>query len=213
MNSKDTLVRFLLLAYLPCWRLEYGQELASLLSHSKLGVKTAADVLSSGFAERLRSDSPGKLSGLALFLITVAFSLSNSIKPLTPGSYAHAMSVFSLGAFLAGCWTAIRERTTIRKAMIAGIQAGFAGLVPDLATGFLWLFGILHPIVLRPDATVKIPGHLFTLWFVRTDANLDAIGFLCSLLLVALAQTALLGLAGGCLGAFLRRVTTGYRPT
>jgi hypothetical protein len=207
---RQKLLRLLLRAYPASWRSEYGEELQFVLQDSRLTIKTVMDVVISALVERVRCDRPWRIVGIVLFLVSIVCGSSNCVEPLSQTAYSHVMNVFNACVLFAGLLTTIRRPGSIRSATAAAVGAGLLGALPDITVGLLWLLGVVQPTVLRPNAAVNMPGHVLTLWFVRTDAVLLPVNFLYLLMLVVICQSAVLGAIGAYLGLFVRGVRTGY---
>jgi hypothetical protein len=167
MNLKRRFIEALLRSYPAEWRREYGAELVDLLATQMLGVRVVADVLWSGFQQRMRSLEPAMLLGFAAMLASLGLLVANVVAPQPYGGWTTVLEpssmtfptvrvsavvgeVFSVLFFCCGCWTYRRRRGTPSQAgWAAATLCLFAG-IPVVVAGALLLLGVLDLAVVGP---------------------------------------------------------------
>lgn len=177
MTLKRYVIELLLRSYPAEWRREYGAELADLLAGHALGARAVADLLWSGFRQRMRSQ-PAVLLGLAASLTSLALVTANVISPQPFGGWTTVLEPSSMtyptvrvdgivaemfSALFLGCgwWTYRRRGGTVSQAgWSAATVCVFAG-IPVFVIGVLLLLGVIDLSVVGPaDSVAGIHNRL-----------------------------------------------------
>jgi hypothetical protein len=150
MYLRKLLVRQLLRLYPAAWRMEYGEEMRSMLLAQPLTASVIGDVFLNAMRQNLRRPDPWTIAALCLICWRSFSILLPSIYQLSPAAWALFVwvdrGVFLLAAFSTGCWTVINEGDVWRGAQAAWWSTAVSDLLPQIA--------VLQAIALAPDKTV-----------------------------------------------------------
>jgi hypothetical protein len=120
------MIRLLLHVYPAAWRAEYGEEFAALLRSRPLSAFIIANVLLSGFRERLRQSDPAIFCGIAFTCVFMCLGLFSIFRGGTSGLFlwfGDLLLILALAATVVA-WSAYRRRR-ILECCWAALKAGY----------------------------------------------------------------------------------------
>jgi F0F1-type ATP synthase assembly protein I len=120
------MIRLLLRIYPAAWRAEYGDEFAALLRSKPLTASVIANVILSGFRERLRQSDPAIFCGIAFTLLFLCLGLFNIFRGSTSGLFLWSGDLLLI-LVLAGtvaAWSAYRRKGVLQSCL-AALKAGY----------------------------------------------------------------------------------------
>ena len=164
---KKRIVRFLLRLYPASWRVEYGQELASILEGRRLSAAVVFDTLRSAMVERMRVSEPWVLIGSLLFVLNFCATAINSVIPLRTPAYQIYEWLVWMPLIIGICWTTVRG-AGLRMTAVAALKMALLGNATDLLLLVLWAIGIVHPGVIGLSDLPAISGFRVTLLSFRS---------------------------------------------
>jgi hypothetical protein len=144
---KKRIVRFLLRLYPASWRVEYGQELASILESRRLSAAVVFDTLRSAMVERARVSEPWLVIGSLSFFLNFCASVINSFAPMPPVAYGIYERFMWILLIVGVCWVTLRG-ASLRKTIVGAVKIALLGNATDLLLLILWAAEIMHPGVI-----------------------------------------------------------------
>ena len=202
MNPRS-MIRTLIRFYPLEWRVEYGDELESMLSNLPLTAGQICNVVAHGVLQRIRFSPMWKIAGLALALKLIIGTIINSIWPFSHILYSLFFEFDLVLALFVGALAVLRDGKSIRVAMGSAALAATLGMIPEMALGLLWAAQLVHPTILGLNGAPYILGRGVTDLCLRGQFS-SPLPLLFLSIPTSAVPAGIMGLLGGSVAAATR---------